>query len=70
MATSNDYKQLMVMNTDLSLTTGYCLVEKGNGFVNRCMLLCKYITYSSVRCIAFNAEWFGKVWQGQNRIAA
>ena len=58
------------MNTIVSLTTGEGLAEKGNGFVNRCMLLCKYTTYSSVRCITLNVEWFVKVWQGKKKMAA
>ena len=69
-ATSNNCKQLMVKNTVVSLTASKCLAEENNGFVNRCMLLCNFTTYSSVKCITLNEEWFGKAWQGKNRIAA
>ena len=68
-AISNNCKQLTLMTIIVLLTTGKCLAVEGNGFVNRCMLLCKYTIYSSFRCITFNMEWFGKVWQGKNRMA-
>ena len=50
-ATGNDCKQLIIMNTVVSLTTSKGLAEVHNGFVNRYMLLCKYTTCRSVRCI-------------------
>ena len=34
------------------------------------MPMCKYTTYSSARCIPFNSQWFDKIWQGKNRMAA
>ena len=69
-ATSNNCKQLMVMNNTFFPTTGKGISQEGNGFVNRCMLLCKYSTYNCFGCITLNLEWFGKVWQSKNRIVA
>ena len=69
-ATSNDCWQLMAINTIVFLTIGEDFSQQSNGFMNRCMLLCKCTTHSSVRCITFNWEWFGKVWQGNNKMAA
>ena len=60
-AISDNCKQIIAINTIVLLTTGEILVPEGNGFVERCIILCKYTTYSSIRCITFNSEWFGKV---------
>ena len=67
-AISNNCKQLIVMNTIVLPTTGKGLTDKSNEFMNRCMLLCKYTTYSSIGYITFNLEWFGKVWHSKNRM--
>ena len=60
-AISNNCKQCMVMSTIVLLTNSEGISQEGNGFVNRYILLCKYTTYSNVRSIIFNSEWFGKV---------
>ena len=60
-AISNNFKKLMAMNTAVLLTTSSYLSEEGSRFVKQCMLMCKYTTYTSVRCITFNLEWFGNV---------
>ena len=37
--------------------------------MNRCMFLCKYTTYSSVRYITFNVECYSKIRQGKKKMA-
>ena len=69
-ATSCNCKQLIVINIVVFLTTCGGLAQEDNGFVNRYMLLCKYTTYSSVRCTNFNLEWFVKSGQDKNRMNA
>ena len=71
-AIRNNRKQLIVMNTIVLLTTskGFARdIGEDNGFVNKCMLLCKYTMYSNILCIFFNVECYGKVGQSKNRIA-
>ena len=54
--TSSNYKHLAVINTVVVFSTSQGLAQKGNGYMNRCLLLYKYTTYS-------------KVWQSKNRMA-
>ena len=51
----------MVMKTVVLLTKGKGIAHNSKRIVNRCMLLCKYITYINVRCITLNLEWLGEV---------
>ena len=53
-AISHNFKQLTVIKIVFFLTTGEGLAEESNGFMNRCMLLCRYTTHSSIRCITLH----------------
>ena len=53
-ATSNDCKQFMVVDTIVSLTTCLGNTQEDHGFMKKYMLVYKYTTKSSIRCITFN----------------
>ena len=59
LATCDNCKELLVVNTVVFPSDAWGLAKDSNGIINRCMFLFKYTT-SSIWCITLNLKWFGK----------